>query len=77
MRKRADVSLVERGLAPSREKARALIKEGAVSLCNVPIVKPGQLIAPDASLTITGDLLAVGITRRLKTPGCSRSLSAN
>ena len=57
MRKRADVSLVERGLAPSREKARALIKEGAVSLCDVPIVKPGQLIAPDASLKITGDLL--------------------
>ena len=57
MRKRADISLVERGLAPSREKARALIKDGAVSLDNVPVSKPGQLIAPNASLTITGDLL--------------------
>ena len=57
MRKRADISLVERGLAPSREKARALIKDGAVSLDNVPVSKPAQLIAPNASLTITGDLL--------------------
>lgn len=57
MRKRADISLVERGLAPSREKARALIKDGAVSLDNVPVSKPGQLIAPNVSLTITGDLL--------------------
>ena len=57
MRKRADISLVERGLAPSREKARALIKDGAVSLDNVPVSKPSQLIAPNASLTITGDLL--------------------
>ena len=38
MRKRADISLVERGLAPSREKARALIKDGAVSLDNVPVL---------------------------------------
>ena len=57
MRKRADISLVERGLAPSREKARALIKDGAVSFDNVPVSKPGQLIAPNASLAITGDLL--------------------
>ena len=57
MRKRADICLVEHGLAPSREKARALIKDGAVSLDNVPVSKPGQLIAPNASLRITGDLL--------------------
>lgn len=57
MRKRADISLVERGFAPSREKARALIKEGAVCLDNMPLSKPGQLVLPNASLTVKSDLL--------------------
>lgn len=57
MYKRADISLVERGFAPSREKARALIKAGAVSIDNVPVSKPGQLVSPKASFNVESDLL--------------------
>lgn len=41
-RQRLDVTLVELGLAESREKARALIMAGSVLVDDVPAVKPGQ-----------------------------------
>jgi 23S rRNA (cytidine1920-2'-O)/16S rRNA (cytidine1409-2'-O)-methyltransferase len=47
-RQRLDVTLVELGLAESREKARALIMAGSVLVDEVPAVKPGQ-IAPAGS----------------------------
>lgn len=56
-RVRADVALVERGLAPSREKARALILAGAALAGDRPIEKAGDLIAADASLRLRGDPL--------------------
>lgn len=43
-RQRADLVLVARGFAPSREKARYLIKQGAVSLGGEKLVKAGQLV---------------------------------
>ena len=46
MRKRVDLVLVDRGLVPSREKARALIQAGAVRCNNQPVTKPGQLVLP-------------------------------
>jgi len=52
MRKRADRVLVDRGLVPSREKARALIQAGAVSCDNQPVTKPGQLVLPDADFCV-------------------------
>ena len=41
-RMRLDVLLVERGLAPSRERAQALILEGAVSVAGESHPKAGQ-----------------------------------
>lgn len=49
---RADVRLVELGLAPSREKARALIMEGGVYLEEVRIDKAGAPVPEDAALTV-------------------------
>jgi 23S rRNA (cytidine1920-2'-O)/16S rRNA (cytidine1409-2'-O)-methyltransferase len=51
-RVRADVALVERGLAPSREKARALILAGEVLAGDRPIEKAGDLIGADAELRL-------------------------
>ena len=49
---RADVRLVELGLAPSREKARTLIMAGEVSIDTLRIDKPGAAVPEDALLTV-------------------------
>lgn len=47
-KERLDVALVRRGLAPSRERARALIMAGQVFLGEKMLDKPGMLVALDA-----------------------------
>ncbi len=49
---RADQLLVERGLAPSRARAQALIAAGAVVSGPGKVEKAGQLLAPDAELRL-------------------------
>jgi 23S rRNA (cytidine1920-2'-O)/16S rRNA (cytidine1409-2'-O)-methyltransferase len=49
---RADLALVERGLAPSREKARALILAGEVLAGDRPIDKAGELVEATAELRL-------------------------
>jgi len=51
-RVRADLALVDQGLAPSRERARALILAGEVLDGDRPIDKAGDLVAPDAALRL-------------------------
>ena len=51
-RVRADLALVDQGLAPSREKARALILAGEVLAGDRPIVKAGDLIDEGAELRL-------------------------
>ena len=51
-RKRADVRLVELNLAPSREKAKALIMAGQVLCGTQRIEKPGELVEEEAPLTV-------------------------
>ena len=51
---RADVALVERGLAESRTRAQALIMAGVVFSGESRIEKPGQTIAADAPLAVRG-----------------------
>lgn len=46
-KKRLDICLVERGLFPSREKARAAIMAGLVSFNQQVLDKPGYLVADD------------------------------
>lgn len=52
---RVDVLLVERGLAASRERARALILAGRVLVGEQKADKPGASVAADAPVRILGD----------------------
>ena len=52
-RVRLDELLVRRGHAPSREKARALVLAGRVSVPGSAAAKPGQLVPDDLSLDVT------------------------
>lgn len=49
---RLDQLLTERGLARSRAEAQSLIHAGDVELEGTRRLKPGQLVAPDASVTL-------------------------
>jgi 23S rRNA (cytidine1920-2'-O)/16S rRNA (cytidine1409-2'-O)-methyltransferase len=51
-RVRADLALVDQGLAPSREKARALILAGEVLAGDRPIDKAGDLVDASAELRL-------------------------
>ena len=57
MKKRLDILITERGLAPSREKARALIMEGAVFADGNREDKPGTAFSEDVSIEIRGNRL--------------------
>jgi 23S rRNA (cytidine1920-2'-O)/16S rRNA (cytidine1409-2'-O)-methyltransferase len=53
-KRRLDVLLVERGLAPSRERAQALILSGVVTVNGQPAGKAGTAIADDAEIALRG-----------------------
>lgn len=55
-RTRLDQALVERGLAASREKARALILAGEVSVNGRKASKAGETVAADARLELTAKM---------------------
>jgi 23S rRNA (cytidine1920-2'-O)/16S rRNA (cytidine1409-2'-O)-methyltransferase len=52
---RVDVALVEQGLAPSRERAQALILAGAVLEGDRPVTKAGELVAAGAALRLRSE----------------------
>jgi 23S rRNA (cytidine1920-2'-O)/16S rRNA (cytidine1409-2'-O)-methyltransferase len=54
-RERLDKALVARGLASSRERARALLLAGAVLVDGQPEAKAGTLIRPEAAIRLTRD----------------------
>ncbi len=51
---RADVALVSQGLAPSRERAQALIMAGLVYFNEVKILKPSEKVEPSDALKVKG-----------------------
>ncbi len=53
-RSRLDVLLVQRGLAASRERARALIMTGDVLVDDRPVDKPGTRVRDDAAIRLRG-----------------------
>jgi 23S rRNA (cytidine1920-2'-O)/16S rRNA (cytidine1409-2'-O)-methyltransferase len=53
-RERIDKLLVERGLAPSRTRAQALVMAGAVLVGEQRVEKPSETFAPDAPLRVRG-----------------------
>lgn len=54
-RQRIDRLLVERGLAPSRERAQALLLAGRVSVAGQRVDKAGALVPEDAAVTVQED----------------------
>ena len=55
MKVRADQLLVNRGLAPSRPRAQALVLAGKVYIGEVRIDKAGAMLAEDAAIAIRGE----------------------
>jgi len=53
-RSRLDKAMVDRGLASSRERARALILSGSVIVDDTVMDKAGDLVRPDAAIRIRG-----------------------
>ncbi len=51
---RIDQAMVDRGLAPSREKARALLMAGEVFVRGQRVDKPGAQVAVDAEVEVRG-----------------------
>ena len=56
-RERVDVLLVERGLAPSRAKAQALVLAGQVVVGDQRVDKPGAQVPVDAEVRLKGEVL--------------------
>lgn len=54
-KQRIDIALVERGLAASRERARALILAGRVLVDEQKVDKPGVTVAADAAIRLLGE----------------------
>jgi 23S rRNA (cytidine1920-2'-O)/16S rRNA (cytidine1409-2'-O)-methyltransferase len=52
---RVDLLLVERGLAPSRERARAYILEGRVLVREQKVEKPGTTVPADSPIRLLGE----------------------
>ncbi len=55
MRNRLDKLLVEQGLAPSRERAQALILAGRVLVNQQKVEKPGASVDDTALLRVLGE----------------------
>jgi 23S rRNA (cytidine1920-2'-O)/16S rRNA (cytidine1409-2'-O)-methyltransferase len=66
---RIDLLLVERGLAPSRERAQALLLAGQVRVNGIKAEKAGTQIATNAQIEIVGDTLRYSSRGGLKLEG--------
>jgi 23S rRNA (cytidine1920-2'-O)/16S rRNA (cytidine1409-2'-O)-methyltransferase len=53
-RQRLDLALVERGLAPTRSKAQALVLAGCVAVDGAPAAAPGERVRPDQRVEVKG-----------------------
>lgn len=56
MKKRADLLLVERGIAETRQKAHALLLAGQVLVGEQKVTKAGQMVDADSNIRILGQL---------------------
>lgn len=56
-KKRLDIVLVEKGLAPSREKAKAIIMSGIVYVNNQKSDKAGKEVTPEDTVEVRGSTL--------------------
>jgi len=66
---RLDVLIVERGLAPSRERAQAVLLAGNVLVNGQKMEKPGTQVASDARVEIIGEAMRYASRGGLKLEG--------
>jgi 23S rRNA (cytidine1920-2'-O)/16S rRNA (cytidine1409-2'-O)-methyltransferase len=66
---RLDVLLVERGLAPSRERAQAMLLAGNVRVNGKPMDKAGTRLAADALIELAGENMRYSSRGGLKLEG--------
>ena len=52
MKRRLDVELVRRGLAPTRAQARQYVRDGFVRVDDAPVRRPGRTVASDAAIEV-------------------------
>lgn len=57
---RLDVFLAERGLAPSRSRARMMIEAGDVSVNGTPVLRPSYCVKGEEEIKVTDSLCYVG-----------------
>ncbi|HEX5365168.1 MAG TPA: TlyA family RNA methyltransferase [Acidimicrobiales bacterium] len=55
VRRRLDLELVRRGLAPSREEARRAVEAGRVTVAGAAATKPSRLVGGDEAVVVAGD----------------------
>lgn len=76
-KKRLDQLLVERGLAPTRQKAQSLIMAGAVLVDDEPAAKAGQPVADNAGIRLKAEPHPYVGRGGLKIEGAARALRLN
>jgi len=74
---RLDVLLVERGLAPSRERAQAILLGGHVRVNGAQMEKPGTQVSTDARIDLVGGTLRYASRGGLKLEGALNDFSVN
>ncbi len=74
---RLDVLIVERGLAPSRERAQAMLLAGNILVNGQKIEKPGTQIATDAPIEIIGETLRYVSRGGLKLEGALKDFGVS
>lgn len=62
-KRRADLLLVAQGLAPSRERAQALIRAGQVTANGRPVTKPAALLDENAALVLADGAVLPFVSR--------------
>jgi len=76
-KERLDICLVDKGLAPSRQRAQALIMAGAVLVNCQPVSKAGAQVSEDDRVEIKGDDNPYVSRGGLKLEGALNELSLN
>jgi 23S rRNA (cytidine1920-2'-O)/16S rRNA (cytidine1409-2'-O)-methyltransferase len=77
LKKRIDQLLVERGLAPTRQKAHALIMSGAVLVDDAPVTKAGQAVPEAAGIRLKAEPHPYVGRGGLKMEGAARAFNLN
>jgi 23S rRNA (cytidine1920-2'-O)/16S rRNA (cytidine1409-2'-O)-methyltransferase len=75
IKRRLDLVLVDRGLAPSRQRARALIMAGKILVNKLPAAKAGTLISESDSVELKGADIPYVSRGGLKLEGALNELS--